>query len=324
MAFDHMSVTAVEKAHAKRIERDAHHITTMDASAQEKRAKHMRLLDGVMVSKHLANLCEGIRVGNKRLKFAVAAHPSMYWEDNINIIGEAWAYFPGDEYCMMRLGYADYSVRTGSTNKYSVFSRHIRNEKFKEDRDHYYMVMTDSLDRAVKNALKYMRPYGTPEIAGMSLKNFQGQLTRPMWEAANATESALEGLRKHKSFLSEMKALINSAYQFNDPSFGNTVKDVLMKIEARDAKVNVKHHGYYVYVREQMGEQVFDVISLYDLKNIGRRALDEPHQVCNAQQLEELDPELPSKLAALSMLDNDKFVEGLGYKVSATTYWVLK
>ena len=33
---------------------------------------------------------------------------------------------------------------------------------------------------------------------------------------------------------------------------------------------------------------------------------------------------LASRLAALSMLDNGSFVEGLGHKVSDTSYWVLK
>jgi hypothetical protein len=324
MSFDHMPVSAAEQSHAKRARAHATNMETADAETEQRYAKRVRTVDGVPVARQLADLCDGVRMVNKRIRFAVPVHPQTFWLDGIPVVGEVWAYFPGDDYCIMRLGYADYSVRSGSGNKYAVYSRHIKNEKFKTDRDHYYMVMTDALDRAVKNALKYMRPYTTPEVAHMSLNEFKGRLHRPTWEAANATEEALGKLRQHKSFISEMRALLTTAYQFNDPSFGVAVQNAIAKLDERDVKVNMQHHGYYVKVREHMGAQVFDVIPVFDIKNTSRLSLDGVRHTCDAQQLEAIDAELPNKLAALSMLDNDGFVDGLGHKVTETTYWVLR
>jgi hypothetical protein len=131
-------------------------------------------------------------------------------------------------------------------------------------------------------------------------------------------------LRQHKSFISEMRALLTDAYQFIDVSFGVAVKDAIAKIDERDAKAHTKHHGYYVKVREHMGAQTFEVIPIFDIDRASKRSVDGVRHTCDAQQLEALDAELPNKLAALSMLDNDMYVDGLGHKISDTTYWVLK
>jgi hypothetical protein len=49
-----------------------------------------------------------------------------------------------------------------------------------------------------------------------------------------------------------------------------------------------------------------------------------PPRAYKAHELAEVDENLPSRLATLSMLEDDAFVEGLGHKVSPTSYWVLK
>ena len=76
-------------------------------------------------------------------------------------------------------------------------------------------------------------------------------------------------------------------------------------------------------VREQFGEQLFDVIAVLDVKKATGRSVGS-HRTYKAENLGEVDENLAAKLAALSMLDDGAFVEGLGHKVNPTSYWVLK
>jgi hypothetical protein len=68
---------------------------------------------------------------------------------------------------------------------------------------------------------------------------------------------------------------------------------------------------------------VFDVIAVLDVRKASSKHVG-AHRTYKAEELNDVDENLASRLAALSMLENDAFVEGLGHKVSPTSYWVLK
>jgi hypothetical protein len=322
MSFKHMSVAFVEKRHAQQVQFQQTHVETLDVTRADTRARCTREVDGVMVTTELANLCDRVRAMHRHIKFAMANRPATLWVDGFSIPTELWAYFPGDQYCVMRLSYADFAVN-GTANKYAVYSRHIHNEKYRSDRDQHHMVMSDTLERAVKNVNKYMRPYSPTDIARMSFSDFEHSLQTQTWKLSSAYNEASNAVTNHKSLFSEMRGLINLGYQFNDASFTAAVKTMIATHEENEAKRHMAHHGYYVQVRECMGEQVFDVIPVFDIKKTPISNLG-THQTYNAEKLAQFDEDLPNKLAALSMLDDGAFVEGLGLKANESRYWVLK
>lgn len=323
MTFSHIPVAKVVKDHQRQMEFFANNIETTDNMREARRAAVMRDVDGVPVSRALSMLCEEVRRMARGVKFAVERNGKSQWRDGEQVISEIWAYFPEDQYAFMRLGFADYSVQSGTTSKFAVYSRNIKNEKFKEDREQHHMAMADTLERAVKNAKKFMRRYGVHEVAQMSLNNFQAKLGSAAWTASSEYNDAYRAVVGHGSFHNEMRSLVNSGYQFNDIAFGAAVKDMLTKLDEQMAKQYEQHHGYYVQVREYMGEQVFDVITVLDVKKATASKVG-AHRTYKAEELDTVDENLSARLAALSMLDNDAFVEGLGHKVSPTSYWVLK
>jgi len=319
MPFDHMSVAKAEAAHARRIEQLEAHVETTDAAREAQR----KFVGGVPVAAGLALLCNLIRATHRTIKFAVEPRPKTEWVEGTSLISEVWAYFPGDQYCPVRLGWGDYSVNTTTGKKYCVYSRHIKNEKYGDDKSQYHMALADSADRAVKNFKKYLRPYTPGEIALMSMHEFQQKLHAPAYTASSAYNEAYSAVTKHGSFHNEMRSLVLNNHQFNDPVFGGLVKDMLAKLDEQLAKQYEAHHGYYVQVREYLGEQVFDVIVVLDVKKATGRSVG-THRTYKSEELAEVDENLPSRLATLSMLENGAFVEGLGHKVSETSYWVLK
>lgn len=323
MTFSHMPVAKVVKDHQRQMEYFANQVETTDNVREATRNNMMRDVDGVLVSRALSLLCDEVRRMARGVKFAVERNGKSVWRDNIQVISEVWAYFPEDQYAFMRLGFADYSVQSGTSSKFAVYSRNIRNEKFNDQREQYHMAMADTLERAVKNAKKYMRRYGVHEVAAMSLDTFQTKLNGAVWATSAEYNNAYAAVTQHGSFHNEMRSLVMNNHQFNDPAFGAAVKNMLTKLDEQMAKQYEQHHGYYVQVREYMGEQVFDVIAVLDVKKATAARVG-AHRTYKGEELTELDENLPNKMAALSMLEDGAFVEGLGHKVNATCYWVLK
>jgi len=321
MTFSHMKVAKVQGSHAHA--REQYEDFPLPKC-------NVQFVEGVPVHALLGKLCDGVRAMHRNIRFALHRNGKTQWVDGQPVEGEIWAYFDGDEYATMRLGYADYSVQSGG-NKYAVYSRTISNDEFNEGREQYHMAMADSLERALKNVKKHMRRYAPSEIALMSVADFQNKLRQPAWQASSEYNSAYEAVIKNGSFHNEMRSLVLNNYQFNDPVFGGLVKDMLAKLDEQMTRQYEAHHGYYVQVREYLGEQVFDVIAVLfdviavlDVKKATARTEVGAHRTYKAEELDDVDENLASRLAALSMLENDAFVEGLGHKVSPTSYWVLK
>lgn len=319
MSYDHTSVTHIETSTAQYIARVAEHIETMDEDMAERRRKEIRRIDGIPVRTALALFCEEVRKVYKQIKFGVPRRPTMHWENGVSVACEVYAYFEGDTYAPIRLGYKSYSASGNGPSQYGVYARCIRNEKYKEDREQYHMAMTDSVDRALRNVKKNLRPYRVEEIAGMSMGSFTASIGSLKYDASQKVMSAKREVIEHVGFMRELRHLIETGHEFVDSGFKGLVVNMFEASEEHKQMYDKQHHGYYVAVRNHNGEQVFDIITVLDVtrataNNIGA------HRTCTVQELPE---GVPEKMAALSMLEGGKFVDGLGFKVNDTAYWVL-
>lgn len=322
MSFDHKLVSKLLAAHEHGVQFYTNNIRTTDPEREAARARYLREVEGLPVARQLADLCDEVRKVARGVRFAIDRNPKAQWQNGLQVTSEIWAYFPGDEYATMRLGYADYSVSTGDT-RYAIYSRNIRNQKFNEGREQYYMVMSDKLPRIVAAVKSNLRRYTVQEVASMRIEDFGMKVRSPAWTASSECADAKRNVIDSDSFFPELRAMVERGYEFNDPAFGTAVRAYVAKMEEAVAKNNEQHHGYYVQVRDHMGEQVFDVIVILDVKKATSKHV-QPHKTLSADELATLDEELPSRLATLSMLDKGAFVEGLGLKASDTAYWVLK
>lgn len=319
MSYDHMSVATLEAGTAKYIETVNSHIETMDEDMAERRRKSIRRLDGIPVRTMLALFCEEVRKVYKHIKFGVPRRPEMFWEDGVSVACEVYAYFEGDAYAPIRLGYKPYAASGSGASQYGVYARCIRNEKYREDREQYHMAMADGVDRALRNVKKNLRPYRVEEIAGMSLSNFTSSIGSLKYDVSQKVMSAKREVIEHAGFIRELRHLIETGHEFVDSGFKGLVVNMLQASEEHKQMYDKQHHGYYVAVRNHNGEQVFDIITVLDVtravaSNIGA------HKTC---AMHELPEGVPEKLAALSMLENGKYIDGLGFKVNDTSYWVL-
>lgn len=324
MSFEDMKTATLLRQHNRTVEAYNLQNSTQTKESGEWYSRLAREVDGVLVSIQLANWCEALRKTNRHLKFGVPRGAKSLWVNDTNLLSELWAYLPGDEYAIMRLGFADYALR-GTANRYGVYARGIRNDKYHAGRDQYHMAITDNFDRAVKNARKYMVPYSLAEVANMSLGNIQQEIVLLTIAASSEFNDIHTKIIQHSAFVHELERF--AAIGFHDAEFGELVRTYMDKRKERNERLAQQHHAYFVSVRELNGKQVFDILTVLDVPKTSLRNMG-THRTYTAEEVDVLDDTLLGKIATLSMLDtvgdNNAFVDGLGLKLNDTSYWVLK
>jgi hypothetical protein len=319
MGFNHMLVSKLLADTEKMIDRE-----TTSQEEEERRLRITRTVDGVPnVALNVANFCEAIRSELRGIKFAYTRRGAKsVYNGGLLTHQTLWAYYPGDEFAVGMVGCADFAVSGTTDNKYCIYSRKITNDKFAEHRDQYFMVMSDAMERAVKNAKKHLRRYAVSEVADMTVSEFQSKLSTESWKAQSEFSDAKDAVFRHPSLTTELRSMIDRGYEFNCPLLRNAVTEYLSKHAEYEARKNAPTHGWFVTVRDEFGHQVFDTIEAYDIKGASRRTIG--NWATKTLLPNELPEDLAHKLASLSMLNDDAYVEGLGMRVSASTYWVVR
>ena len=324
MSFEDMKTAILIRQHNRTKEAYDLQRSTQTEESAARYAQLAREVDGVLVSNQLANWCDELRKTNRHLRFGVPRGAKVFWLNDTHMISEVWAYLPGDEYAIMRLGFADYALR-GTAYRYGVYARGIANGKYHASRPQYHMAITDSFDQAVKNARKYMVPYSLAEVANMSLGNIQQEIGKLKYAASSEFNDIHTKIIQHGAFVHELERL--ATIGFHDAEFGELVRMYMDKRKERNERLAQQHHAYFVSVRELNGQQVFDILTVLDVPKTSLRNMG-THRTYTAEEVDVLDDTLLGKIAALSMLDtvgdNNAFVDGLGLKLNDNSYWVLK
>lgn len=282
-------------------------------------AKHQttREVDGTPnVYYELAEFCDELRKHFKGIRFG--HRRGYYSRENVGFtrLHSLWAYYPGQEYALGKVGFELDKGRY----KYTLYARTITNNKFSAGSDGYNTVSTEHMDKAVKNAKKYLRAYGTLELANRSVTNLAGGFLDVYNKVTNRVRVAQEEFVAHRAFEREMRRLLTTSHEFIDASFKLALTDYLNAMEEREQRRNAPTGGRFIHIREEAGEQVFDMVHTPDVRRLN---LSHASTSVTTTKLDEMDEALIHKIASLSMLDDDGFVEGLGMKVNDKMYWVL-
>lgn len=318
--YDHTTVREIVDYTEKMQVKIADSIETISDEALRERQLRVRNLDGIPVRAALGVLCDEVRKVFPHVKFGVASGGSAVWEAGVRTLAEVWAYMPGDIYAPVRIGFKDYSTKKERASQFGVYARHITNHKFKEDREQHHMLMSDNIYRALANVKRSFRPYHTPEVAGMSVDAFASHLRNGSYAMMRAATEAKEKLTSHYNFKREFQHMLNCGHAFVDASFAAAVTQMIEADTTFAESANTQYHGYYVQVRDRGGVQMFDVITVLDIKKASPQSIGSPTQY----SAETLPEDIAHKLAALSMLQGYTFVEGLGQKLSDAQFWVLQ
>lgn len=316
MGFNHTRVDLIEKTTKALLTQLAESVSTMDANDPP-----VVTVDGVPVKPELATYCAEIRKLNRHVKFGIGKRMKYDHRGTVNLLEELYAYMDGHTYALMKIGYADYSMRGDDTSKYMVYARMIRNDKFNPEREQYYMATAEGMARALKNINKYMRPYSPIECAEMSFDSVRSEFSSVVQSVSSKSYSARSSVTDSAHMRNELFHMLDVGYEFLSEEFRDKIagwREVYR--EDQEAKRRALH-TYYVNVRIHREEMVCDVIEVLDAN---KRSRLDAHMPVTTYKMEELPEHIAGNLAALSMVDNGHYVDGVGLRVDSTTFWVQK
>ena len=315
MSYDHMRVDVIEKATKALLTRLEGEISTVNADDPP-----VPMVDGIPVVAPLMNFCAEIRKVNRHVKFGVNKRTKSSWgHGSVNRVLELYVYMEGHTYAMMKIGYADYSVKNTGDVKYMVSARMIKNEKFREDSDQYHMATAENIERAVKNVKKYMRPYAPIECASMSFESVRSKFSSVVSGVSSELYNAKNDILSSSHLRMELFHMLDVGYEFLSEEFRERIVLWRTKYHEDQEARGRALHAYYVNVRIHREEMVCDVIEVLDAN---KRSRLDPHMAVTTYKMEELPEGVAGNLAALSMVEDDHYVDGVGLRVDSATFWV--
>lgn len=320
MSYIHTTVARIHKDTADYTERWDNRISTQTEEAMQLFNANTKVIDGLCLGKKLGTFCEAILKANRHVKFGVAKtiKGEFIHGTNMQALAEVWVYMPEHEYAMMRVGYADYAVK-GSETKFGVYSRLLQNNKFSEQRDQYYMVTSDDLERIMKTVKKVMRPYAPHEIANVVFDPYQSKVHSNVWTASSEARDAKDGVMGLNDLRNELFALYDLGYEFASETLKDKIGKWKRSIAALTEAENKKRNAYFVSVILRGDELLCNVMTIDDVRKIHKVSESNMTQTF---KMEDLPEDIAMKVATLGMVDKGHYVEDVGMKVSDTTFWV--
>ena len=179
------------------------------------------------------------------------------------------------------------------------------------------MVLTDTLDRAVKNASKHMRRYSPLEVATISYDKVAGKLRLPKIEAGSNLYGARCAVRDHPHLQTELIILLDSGYSFLSYELRDAIAQLRDAVKEETEAMSMAKPCYFITVRLQSDDMMCDVVRLHSYEDI-KQGVD-PAVV---YKMEELPEELAGRVAVLSMVEDDHYVNSVGLRVNSSTFWV--
>ena len=239
---------------------------------------------------------------------------------------ERWVYMPGEPYPMGYIGFGDYRVSTAGDDRFVVCSRKIENVRYAEYSDPYHMKMSSKLEPAVRNAKRFLANYSPIEMAGVNTANVRSGINGALGDLSRkATEDAknnglpnVDVTGERGTLLNELRHLLNTGHEFVDARYSaqlHTMFESMKEFAACNGQVNMN----FVRVYQRLGDQSFDVVPVDEVNNWGCEVRQEV-----TRYTEDLPEDIAGRIAALSLMADKSYVEGVGYRVNESMFYVVR
>ena len=280
------------------------------------------LHEGFAVPKELKEFIDKFVTTYKHYRVGVSNGLKVRWLHGIDVheFQEVWLYVPGERFARGRIGYGSFLVDKDNANVYMVAHHAIRNQKYRPNRDQYYMQMSTKLDVALKHLYKNMKPYTVAEVAEVERTEFGWKLNSA-YSQKQQDANSIVNQKLSKNLLHELITAYKSGYRFTSEDFTRHLEEYIEKRDILKEFENGNRKSIFVSFNDRNGETYVDIVECADPRESG---MVKPNNYSNARtvKLSELPVDISGKVAVLSMLDDYGYVEGVGMKVDAQAFWV--
>lgn len=284
-------------------------------------ANKVVVVDGIPMLPELAAFCNRLKRQMRNWKFAVSNGCSFY-TGSVRAYESVHVYVEGEKYVRGMIGYGPF-LASSNTNKYMVMSRKIQNNKYNPHREQYNMNLTGNLEAAIKFAHGFLSPYSPIDMAVVTGRQFMVHVDDARDAIKNKSTRTRRDLINHEDLCLELVSLVDSGHKFINPNIRELVERMVAERKEAEEYLAKVRTATFVYVHEQNGEQVVTYLKAptsfaNGLRSIkGTDILDQ-----GTVRGEDFDKGIAARVASLSMLESNSYVEGVGFKVSDDTYWV--
>lgn len=238
---------------------------------------------------------------------------------------EVWVYREHDEYALGKIGFRKPNPETYKDQEqaYTVYSRVINNERFNHHSYAYYVASSKDLNTVVKKALKSLKLYTPVEIALLSKTSFAEKYKSEVYQASRKMNDVTYKMRHNGGFdelLGEMVLAVNDGYKFHSFKAQEIVAQYISAVAEADIQKNRSKNAYHVRLYEERGEQVASITPFDKFNTVSDGLAGTPSVV----RINDLPEDIMGKLAVLSMVENDTYIDGVGMRISDATYWLAR
>ena len=269
-------------------------------------AKKIKLEDGQ--HPHLAQFTKEL-AQTTALSFTPKSHNS------------SWAFYEGDTYCCGWVGYGDFRVGGKGTKNYTVQSRSICNMKYNDSNPQYHMAMTTKHNIGLKNAKRYLSPLNVAEMAaesaqmaGRSFRDVSNEANHEMRRLGNRLFQHNSGSSRYSSIETELKNLITLGHEFVDKELQAGLVDFFAQKDETKVLNNRTDSGVFVYTTVRMNEPQCAVLPVEELSNWNPKIHDMSETKWYVPS--ELPEDIMGKFSMLQLVEDNHYVDGVGYRVS--------
>lgn len=231
-----------------------------------------------------------------------------------------YVYYPDDVFPLGAISYSDMKMKGVHPRTFNVSSRAIVNKRFDAYREQYHMVMSGNMDRAVKNALKYLRMYTLPEMMRTVIAAFLRAASNYTYVIRNERNKVFSEVNMdlfspstplRGALLREMQFMLDE-HKFYDSS----VKDVIARMLEVYGRCDLEERfasGSFWFVRAKQ-DGSFDTIY--------KKESGDPNEEQKAYAPDTAPEVMAHRLAILSINNSETYVGGIGYRYCNDLYFV--
>lgn len=244
---------------------------------------------------------------------------------------EAWVYREGDTFCMGYVNRRDMTDTGSADATFNVFSPNICNNKYSYgSREH--MASSVNMSKAIKNAIKHLRPLNMKQTVVMTQGAVKDKARDIINDAENKVKTATSDLRDGlfstygrsmgtNRLQRELEHLCNSGYEFVDVELGENLRTAFANLSELQQSRETNTHVYTIVdaFKNPAGDWRYRVAENVELQWYAPEI--NPDNIKMYTQ-EDIPEDIQRKVSVLSMVQDDQYVEGVGYRAAPTLYYI--
>lgn len=273
----------------------------------------------VPVARRTYDFARGLLKANPAVKFLPRAVVRI--GDNDKAFGSLAVYYETSDWMLGWIGHGTHGVNKSAAPAYTVFSRKIKNGKVAEWRDQYNMVMSEDINRAVKNACKYIVQYTDADIADMSFSEFQDNVQKPAQDMTLEAAKFISACSRGDALRMELPNLITQGVNFVTSEFRQAAAEFLAAEKAAQEERARRIGGTFLRMYPYQNKQYVSVLRITQNVRENMTTVKDAEAAVH-MPTDELPLEMQTRIAVLLTVKGGTYIPNIGQRVSDDEFWV--